>query len=145
MLSDEMTTGSVTSTDDDKRAYAARSHAWNIQQKRFKEAFPDYCITTIRDLPNMGEKERGTPSTNAPSPVAQRQPPASTIAQPAPPTGPTTANPNAIARPAQSTANGEAAANARGWADAWRQVFWEKWRWGVILALALVVSRMSSR
>lgn len=148
MLSDEMTTGSVTSTDNDKRAYAVRSHAWNIQQKRFKEAFPDYCTPTIRDLPNMGEKERGSPSTNAPSPIAQSpatQPPTPTIAQPAPLTGSDVADPNALSRPAQSGANGEAAANARGWADAWRQVFWEKWRWGVILALALVVSRMSSR
>ena len=41
MLSDEMTTGSVTTNDTDKRAYAARSHAWNIEQRRFKEAFPD--------------------------------------------------------------------------------------------------------
>lgn len=41
MLSDEMTTGSMTTSDGDKRAYAARSHAWNIEQKRFKEAFPE--------------------------------------------------------------------------------------------------------
>ena len=41
MLSDEMTTGSVTTTDSDKRAFAARSHAWNLEQRRFKEAFPD--------------------------------------------------------------------------------------------------------
>ncbi|RDX50819.1 UBC-like protein [Lentinus brumalis] len=41
MLSDEMTTGSVTTTDAEKRVYAARSHSWNIQQKRFKEAFPE--------------------------------------------------------------------------------------------------------
>lgn len=41
MLSDEMTTGSVTSTDGHKRAFAARSHAWNIANPRFKEAFPD--------------------------------------------------------------------------------------------------------
>lgn len=143
MLSDEMTTGSVTSTDNDKRAYAVRSHAWNILQKRFKEAFPDYCTPTMRDLPNMGEKERGSPSTNTPPPIAQ--PPAQPIAPPALPTNSTTTDPNALSRPGQSGANGEAAANARGWADAWRQVFWEKWRWGVILALALVVSRMSSR
>lgn len=143
MLSDEMTTGSVTSTDNDKRAYAVRSHAWNIQQKRFKEAFPDYCTPTMRDLPNMGEKERGSPSTTTPPPAAQ--PPAPSIAQPALPTSSTTTDPSALSRPAQSGANGEAAANARGWADAWRQVFWEKWRWGVILALALAVSRMSSR
>lgn len=41
MLSDEMTTGSVTTSDADKRAFAARSHAWNLEQRRFKEAFPD--------------------------------------------------------------------------------------------------------
>ncbi|KAJ7330532.1 UBC-like protein [Mycena albidolilacea] len=62
MLSDEITTGSVTSTEAEKRAFAARSHAWNIAQSRFKEAFPDYCSPEIRDLPNMGEKERGSES-----------------------------------------------------------------------------------
>lgn len=41
MLSDEMTTGSVTTLDADKRVYAGRSHAWNLQQRRFREAFPE--------------------------------------------------------------------------------------------------------
>lgn len=41
MLSDEMTTGSVTTSDAEKRSYAARSHAWNLEQRRFREAFPD--------------------------------------------------------------------------------------------------------
>lgn len=41
MLSDEMTTGSVTTLDADKRVYASRSHAWNLQQRRFREAFPE--------------------------------------------------------------------------------------------------------
>lgn len=45
MLSDEMTTGSVTTSDADKRAYAARSHGWNIQQKKFKESFPDVSLS----------------------------------------------------------------------------------------------------
>lgn len=44
MLSDEITTGSVTSTEAEKRAFAARSHAWNIAQSRFKEAFPDVRV-----------------------------------------------------------------------------------------------------
>lgn len=46
MLSDEMTTGSVTTSDAEKRAYAARSHMWNIEQRRFKEAFPEVSIIT---------------------------------------------------------------------------------------------------
>ena len=44
MLSDEMTTGSVTTSDAEKRVYAARSHAWNLEQRRFKEAFPDVSL-----------------------------------------------------------------------------------------------------
>ena len=44
MLSDEMTTGSVNSSDADKKAYAARSHAWNIEQRKFKDAFPDVLM-----------------------------------------------------------------------------------------------------
>ena len=41
MLSDEMTTGSITSCDSHKRTFAARSHSWNVAQPRFKEAFPE--------------------------------------------------------------------------------------------------------
>lgn len=48
MLSDEMTTGSVTSTDRDKRILASRSHEWNRKQKRFLEAFPEVsCLMLV--------------------------------------------------------------------------------------------------
>ncbi|ETW79170.1 hypothetical protein HETIRDRAFT_324309 [Heterobasidion irregulare TC 32-1] len=50
MLSDEMTTGSVTTSDADKRTYAARSHIWNIEQRRFKEAFPDVSLPVIQHI-----------------------------------------------------------------------------------------------
>lgn len=54
MLSDEMTTGSVTASDAEKRAYGARSHSWNLEQRRFREAFPDvrpalYASWTVTD------------------------------------------------------------------------------------------------
>lgn len=150
MLSDEMTTGSVNSNDADKRAYAARSHAWNIAQKRFKEAFPDYCTPAMRNLPNMGEKERGPAPSTATPPAPSIAPPhasTATVSSPMLPTSSTMTDPMAVTRAPTSTSstNGEAAAHARGWADTWRQVIWEKWRWGVILALAVVVSRISSR
>lgn len=48
MLSEEMTTGSVTTTVIDKKAYAIRSHAWNIANKKFREAFPDVSAMSIR-------------------------------------------------------------------------------------------------
>src|ERR1700722_13015269 len=41
MLTDEMTTGSITSTDAHKRTFAAQSHGWNIKQLKFREAFPE--------------------------------------------------------------------------------------------------------
>jgi ubiquitin-conjugating enzyme E2 J2 len=41
MLSDEMTTGSMTTTEADKRTLAKRSHDWNRKQLNFVEAFPD--------------------------------------------------------------------------------------------------------
>ena len=47
MLSDEMTTGSVTTSDAEKRLYAARSHAWNLEQRRFKEAFPEVSTASM--------------------------------------------------------------------------------------------------
>jgi hypothetical protein len=46
MLSDEMTTGSINTSDADKRTYAAQSHWWNIQQRKFREAFPDVSVIT---------------------------------------------------------------------------------------------------
>ena len=38
--------------------------------------------------------------------------------------------------------------NAQGtlgtWAAGWRNMVWEKWRWGALIAFAVVVSRLSS-
>ncbi|KAJ6462392.1 UBC-like protein [Mycena vitilis] len=129
MLSDEMTTGSVTSTEAHKRAFAARSHAWNILQPRFKEAFPEYCSPQIRDLPNMGERERG------PSAAKQQQPPQPQplYVVPAPTPAPAPANPVE-----------KAASDDAPWTTSLGKVLWEKWRWGVLIALAVMVSRFSS-
>jgi len=85
MLSDEMTTGSVTTTEAEKRLLASRSHAWNLAQKRFRDAFPEYCTEQMRELPNMGESVRGS-SSNSESTSTN----SSTTTTPAPST-PTTA------------------------------------------------------
>ncbi|RPD64024.1 UBC-like protein [Lentinus tigrinus ALCF2SS1-7] len=149
MLSDEMTTGSVTTTDAEKRVYAVRSHSWNIQQKRFKEAFPDYCTSTMRDVPNMAQKERGTSPVPTPASSATPTPAATPAAAPASP--PAVAPGSSLAKPAAPadkavtrTTPGTNADAAQSWTASVRQMIWEKWRWGVILALALVVSRLSS-
>lgn len=150
MLSDEMTTGSVTSSDPHKRAFAARSHSWNLSQSRFREAFPDYCQPQPQDLPNMGEKERGTsevpPQPASPS-VSRSTSQHST--QPATTESPSASASNAtpfalIPRPRKPEENGLNANRGTGWMATWRQIIWEKWRWCALIALAVIVSRIST-
>jgi len=140
MLSEEMTTGSVNTTDADKRVYAARSHPWNIQQRRFKEAFPDYCGPTLRDLPNMGETVNATPPLTLPKPPHTPQSsssPTTKLAAPQPVPHPTTVIPYNNNNKGISESGSEPTG---GWAE----LLWQKWRWGLFIALAVVVSRLSS-
>ena len=157
MLSDEMTTGSVTSSEPHKRAFAAASHGWNITQQRFKDAFPDYCTPDLRDLPNMGIKERGKSDTPVQSPLFSI--PASPIVQapstrfglgtspsapiPAPST-PVNLIPTNLAGTSIVGKNDDMRRPAPGLVGTWGRLIWEKWRWGVLIALAVVVSRFSS-
>ncbi|KAJ3848624.1 UBC-like protein [Lentinula lateritia] len=148
MLSDEMTTGSVNSSAAQKRHFALKSHAWNLNQARFKEAFPDYCTPYATDVPNMGEphKQHETPNLSPPTALPLFTPPntmpfASTT-MPAPNTlAASTSSPDALKAKPKATDDTSGAAEV---AMSWGQVLWEKWRWGVLIALAVVVSRLSS-
>jgi len=153
MLSDEMTTGGLSSNPADKRALASKSHAWNITQRRFKDAFPEHCLPDLIDLPNMGEKERGKPDVPAVPPpvsgVAGYLPTATLHAS-------LTEHPASLASKAGtaiSASEGKAAknlghVNGRGslgtWTVGWRDFIWEKWGWGALIIIAVVVSRLSS-
>ncbi|KAF7296445.1 UBC-like protein [Mycena chlorophos] len=136
MLSDEMTTGSVTSTDAHKRAFAARSHAHNIAQSRFRDAFPEYSDPQIRDLPNMGQRERGG-SSAAPTQQTPQQPVLVQAAAAPTPTPTTTDGSKAVAESGSASGNAWTAASVG-------KVLWDKWRWGLLIVLAVVVSRVSS-
>ncbi|PBK83221.1 UBC-like protein [Armillaria gallica] len=152
MLSDDITTGSVTSSDTDKRTYAQQSHGWNITQARFKEAFPEYCTLQPRDLPNMGEWEQGiikAPVTLFPL-APQQAVPLQTIAKPSTPlptfaVTPTAPKVLANSVPCCSTGKADKAANSVGWVNEWSQLLWQKWCWGVLIALAVIVSKISSK
>lgn len=153
MLSDEMTTGSVTSSDPHKRAFAARSHSWNLTQSRFREAFPDYCQPQPQDLPNMGEKEKGTselpPQPASPSLSGSSSQQSTPTAQPASTESPSANASNAIPstvvpRSRKLEENGLNANRGTGWTATWRQIIWEKWRWCALIALAVIVSRIST-
>ncbi|TRM56475.1 ubiquitin-conjugating enzyme/RWD-like protein [Schizophyllum amplum] len=139
MLSDEITTGSVNSSPAHKRGFAAQSHTWNIQQPRFREAFPEFATPQMRDLPNMGEKERGkAPSPPAPAPPAAAS--SAVGAAGAPGARPAPANSAGSAAGANPPAGANAPAAGTG---SWGAVLWEKWRWGVLIVLAIMVSRIS--
>lgn len=140
MLSDEMTTGSVNTTDAHKRTFAARSHAWNLSQQRFKECFPDYCTPYPRNLPNMGQKERGQPEVR-PMPlltptIAASEPSPSALITPQSTPAPTTVAPSGKAE--------ETRMPAASLTATWGRILWEKWRWGALIALAILVSRFST-
>jgi len=179
MLSDEMTTGSVTSAERDKRILATRSHDWNRKHKRFQDAFPEYCDEQMKDLPNMGERDCGVPSntstsstTTPPSDITIPHPSATTgattvaaltgtparalatlnpglqrAAAPVPPIKATTGT-----VPTSSATSGTAVtapvppipAPRPGWSASWREAIWDKWRWGILIVLAISLSRLSS-
>jgi ubiquitin-conjugating enzyme E2 J2 len=56
MLSDEITAGAVKTTDAQKREFAAKSHAFNLNSKKFREIFPKYATPGMTDLPDMGQQ-----------------------------------------------------------------------------------------
>ncbi|CAE6426188.1 unnamed protein product [Rhizoctonia solani] len=138
MLSDEMTTGSVTSTDTEKRDFALRSHEWNRKQKRFRDAFPDYCGEVMKDLPNMGEKDRGTADESTTTEETQ----ATTAIQA--PAVRSSAPTIAKARTAPTPGAASAVAGHAVGPPSWRETIWERWRWGIFILLAVVVSRLSN-
>lgn len=133
MLTEEMTTGSESATWDNRVQRAKLSHAWNTKQKRFRDAFPEYSLPEMKDLPNMGIKERGQPETSA----SEEKP--SQVSIPAPlrnssipiPTSGPKADRHATARPT-------------GWISTMSQVVWKKWRWGVFMVVAVLIARFSS-
>jgi len=100
----------------------------------------------------MGEKERGLPDTPSSSESSDSVTSASCL--------PTTLTPKVVlgvqppgvpktmgaARPRKGRAVSTTGAGdgSRGWAATWRQVVWDKWRWGVVIALAVVVSRITT-
>jgi len=141
MLSDEITTGSVTTTDLDKKVFARKSHEFNRAHKKFRDMFPEYSEEQMRDLPNMGERDRSkdvkeqvasAPSASAPTAIA-------------PVEGTEKVNVAPIPAPAQkpSAVNAPGEPAAGGWMKSLR-VFTARWRYIIVIALAVLVSRLLS-
>lgn len=99
----------------------------------------------------MGEKERGlpdTPSTSEPSDSVTSVTRLSSTPTPKVGLGtqPQVVVPKivGVVRPRKGRAVSTTGAGDGSWATTWRQVVWDKWRWGVLIALAVVVSRITT-
>lgn len=86
----------------------------------------------MKNLPNMGERERGKPDEPEPPTTSSEPPPLPAGLTPAP--AKTSVGTKTLDRPMDKT----------GWAVGLRQILVERWRWGALIAVALVVSRLSS-
>ena len=79
MCTDEMTAGSVMATNRERQSLAAKSHSFNVAQRRFVQLFPDYAGPEVRNVPNMTQAAKPpTPATPVlPAPPAAAAPPPS--------------------------------------------------------------------
>lgn len=105
----------------------------------------------------MGERERGKPDPPAtqPAPLTNT---ASLFSPPLSRSASTTHQPQmrdsrSVTHLAATTSsdvvnlastNKPTTTTPQGWTGPLRQVLWEKWRWGVLIAFAVIVSRLSS-
>lgn len=113
-----------------------------------------FCNLEMRDLPNMGVKERGQPEVAVSSP-GDLSPASSTVSIPGHLEGHSTAssvpqrlvgrhaNGNVAAGVGIGTA-GAGAAGPIGWPTKISKIIWEKWTWGVFMLVAILVARFSS-
>lgn len=143
MLSDEITTGSARSNDQEKRILAERSHSWNIQQKRFRDAFPEYSQPEMKELPNMGIKERGIPPTAPEGHVDSRSSsPDSSTSSVQGGDRPAAGSTNRSARRGHAPARN--VNRADGWTSTIGRLVTEKWQIGLLVVVAVLVMRLSA-
>ncbi|ORY94907.1 ubiquitin-conjugating enzyme/RWD-like protein [Syncephalastrum racemosum] len=72
MTTDETTTGSIKTTDAEKRIFAARSHRLNLKNQKFREVFPELCTVELAPMANAPMDMRRR-TTTASKPAAHQQ------------------------------------------------------------------------
>ena len=108
----------------------------------------------MKDLPNMGERDCGVPSespqTTPPTPSLSQPPSASSQSRIRSATTITNSTPqqpapNDVSRSSGVVAKGSAPEQPPlGWATSWKGAVWDRWRWGILIAFAVIVSRITS-
>jgi ubiquitin-conjugating enzyme E2 J2 len=66
MVTNETTTGSVRTTELEKKVLAGQSRAWNQKQRVFRELFPEWCGQEEIKEVVVVEQEREMASTRVP-------------------------------------------------------------------------------
>ncbi|KAI8099112.1 ubiquitin-conjugating enzyme/RWD-like protein [Halteromyces radiatus] len=84
MTTDENTTGSIRTTDAEKRIYALRSHRANLKMVKFRDVFPDLCtvdnstldeeILRRRKATNKQQEHLSSNATNSTLTTVQKGP-----------------------------------------------------------------------
>ncbi|CAO3593884.1 unnamed protein product [Absidia cylindrospora] len=74
MTTNENTTGSIKTTDAEKRIYATRSHRTNMKIAKFRDVFPDLCTTDA-----TAQNEEAVRRRKAPKQQQQQQQQQSTM------------------------------------------------------------------
>ncbi|KAI5453796.1 Ubiquitin-conjugating enzyme E2 6 [Naganishia albida] len=137
MLGDEITTGAVKTSVEEKKRLAHASHGFNVANKKFRDIFPEYATPEMKDLPDMGQPPKPA-GTTQPTPAD----PAETDILDAPSTAENGQQP--VISP--SSAATAVVANTTGARQQQiRQQSWfARWRW-VLAALAVIIlGRISS-
>ena len=128
--------------------------------------FPQYCTPFLKDLPNMGVKDRGSAESATPKLALPSGASTSSFSAPCMSAQSTSSSTSRLGAsleesqakqqqqetsptslPVNQNSNGrveESRNNQTGWPGIWGQILWEKWRWGVLIAVAVIVSRFSS-
>jgi len=86
MVANESTTGSIKTTDADKRIYAARSHAFNLNNAKFRDVFPELCKPEATPVEILYPIDPATSPSKAAAPAqdtaaAQKQQPQQKLTQ----------------------------------------------------------------
>lgn len=159
-----ITTGSVKTSDDDKKALAKVSHAHNIANKKFRDLFPEvsglawfrffrgqdlillppqYSGTEMKDVPDMGQADKpvsDTPVTSDQSSGSEQ----SGITDPRQPTGEVNTTEHATTTIRTAGIEGQAGLGTIGHeAQGGWHILNLRW-WAMAAFVAFILSRVSS-
>ncbi|ORY28807.1 ubiquitin-conjugating enzyme/RWD-like protein [Naematelia encephala] len=136
MLSDEITAGAVRTTDEQKKALAKQSHAFNLGNKKFRDIFPTYATPEMTDLPDMGQGPTSSKdlTSNSTSPSSINTTPAISASATPAPDDPKQTNANTNTNPVDNNKPDERI--ARGWMPSWK--------WLVLVVFLAVLGKLST-